>query len=191
LYFIVEFPQQQLKNLKDNLKKCLDKRTKMTRSGAAASSLPTCKYFAQMSFLYGSVGNRPTESNLCNLMTPPSTVTQSPDTQTEADPSTSAMTETVERETHANKRPISRDLFSNNRSRNRMNRDVAELMLLKQLNESDMMCKKMTEEDDDEDLLFCRSLVPILKEIPTKKRRLARIKMSQLLFDMQYSEEDN
>ena len=41
-----------------------------------------------------------------------------------------------------------------------MNRDVAELMLLKQLNESDMMCQKMIEEDNDEDLLFCRSLVP-------------------------------
>ena len=35
-----------------------------------------------MLFLYGSVGNRPTESNLCNLMTRPSTITQSPDTQT-------------------------------------------------------------------------------------------------------------
>lgn len=46
----------------------------------------------------------------------------------------------------------------------------------------------MTEEDDNEDLLFCRSLVPILREMPTKKRRLA--KMSQLLFDMQYSDED-
>ena len=72
-----------------------------------------------------------------------------------------------------------------------MNRDVAELMLLKQLNESDMMCKKMTEEDDDDDLLFCRSLVPMLRKMPTKKRRHAKIKMSQLLFDMQYSDEDN
>ena len=90
----------------------------MTRSGAAASSLPTCKYFAQMSFLYGSVGNRHTESNLCNLMTPPSTITQSPDTQIEAGPSTSGMTETAERENHANKRPISRDLFSSSRSGN-------------------------------------------------------------------------
>lgn len=129
----------------------------MTRSGAAASSVPTCKYFAQMSFLYGSVGNRPTESNLCNLLTPPSTITRSPDTQTEAGPSTSGMTETVERENHAHERPISTELFSSNGSGNRMNRDVAELMLLKQLNESDMMCKKMTEEDDDEDLLFCTS----------------------------------
>ncbi|XP_065068912.1 uncharacterized protein LOC135694146 [Rhopilema esculentum] len=33
----VEFLQRHLKNLKDNLKKCLDKRNRMTRSGAAAT----------------------------------------------------------------------------------------------------------------------------------------------------------
>ena len=65
-----------------------------------------------MSFLYGSVGNRPTESNLCDLTTLPSTITRSLDTQTEAGPSTSGMTETVKRKNHANKRPIGTDLFS-------------------------------------------------------------------------------
>lgn len=69
-------------------------------------------------------------------MTPPSTITQSPDTQTEAGPSTSGMTETVEKENRANKRLISTEFFSSGRSGNRMNRDVAELMLFKQLNES-------------------------------------------------------
>ena len=113
-----------------------------------------------MSFLYGSVGNRPTESNLCDLVTSASTITKSPDTQTEAGPSTSEMTETVETENHANQAADKYRLIFSNRSGNRMNRDVAELMLLKQLNESDMMCQKMIEEDDDEDLLFCRSLVP-------------------------------
>jgi hypothetical protein len=47
--------QRQRKNLKDNLKKCLDKRQQMTKSGqsgAAASSLPQCKYFEQMKFLH-------------------------------------------------------------------------------------------------------------------------------------------
>ena len=112
MYFLVEFLQRQLKNLKDNLKKCLDKRTKMTRSAEAASSLARCKYFAQMSFLYGSVGNRPTESNLCDLGTSTSTIIRSPDAQTEAGPSTSEMTETVKTENHANMLPISTDLFS-------------------------------------------------------------------------------
>ena len=36
----------------------------MTRSGAPASSLPTCKYFEVMAFLHERTTNKPTESNL-------------------------------------------------------------------------------------------------------------------------------
>ena len=190
--FLAEFLQKQLKNLKDSLTNCLDKRTKMTRSGAAASSLQKCRYFEQMAFLYGSVGNRPTESNLSSLLSPPtpvSTIDYCSDVQVDDAPSTSRITvPEVEREKHAQgtKRPLSAQLFSSNRSGNRMNRDVAELMILKQLSDSDAMYKKITDEDDDEDLLYCRSLVPILREMPDKKKRLAKIKISQLLFDIEF-----
>ena len=60
----VDFLQRQLKNLKDNLKKCLEKRKQMTRSGAAASSLPKCKYYEQMEFLHEKTANMVTESNI-------------------------------------------------------------------------------------------------------------------------------
>ena len=54
LFFItVEYLQKQLKNLKDNPKKCLDKRSSVTKSGAVACSLPKCKYFDEMAFLHG------------------------------------------------------------------------------------------------------------------------------------------
>ena len=58
-----------MKNLKDTLKK-MDKRTKLTRSGAKASILPKCKYFEQMAFLHEKTGNKPTESNVLNVGTP-------------------------------------------------------------------------------------------------------------------------
>ena len=41
----------------------------MTRSGAAASSLPKCKYFEQMRFLHENTANRPTESNMFQVET--------------------------------------------------------------------------------------------------------------------------
>ena len=56
--------QKQLKNLKGMLKKCLDKRNRMTRSGAAAVNLPKCKYFDQMAFLHGKSANKVTKTNL-------------------------------------------------------------------------------------------------------------------------------
>ena len=61
----VEFLQKQLKYLKDNLKKCLDRRSKLAKSGAPASSLPKCNYFEVMRFLHGKTANKPAESNLC------------------------------------------------------------------------------------------------------------------------------
>ena len=52
------------KGLKDNYRSCNDRREKATRSGAAATSLPTCKYFKQLQFLKHTVIARDTDTNL-------------------------------------------------------------------------------------------------------------------------------
>ena len=62
---LVGFLQKQLKYLKYNLKKCLGRRSKLTKSGAPASALPKCNYFEVMQFLHDKTANKPTESNLC------------------------------------------------------------------------------------------------------------------------------
>ena len=46
-------------------------------------------------------------------------------------------------------------------------------------------------EHKDEATTFCLSLVPALQDLDKKKLRLAKIKIQQLLFDLQYSEDDN
>ena len=51
------------------------------------------------------------------------------------------------------------------------------------------MIKKSMEKAEDEDSLYCWSLIPILKELPTKKKRLAKIKISELLLDLQHDED--
>ena len=38
------------------------------------------------------------------------------------------------------------------------------------------------------DALHCKSLVPIMKALPLKKKKLAKIKISQLLFDLEFNE---
>ena len=60
-----EFLQKQLRYLKGNLKKCLDSRSKHTKSGAPALSLPKCNYLEVMRFLHDKTANKPTKSNLC------------------------------------------------------------------------------------------------------------------------------
>ena len=45
---------------------------------------------------------------------------------------------------------------------------------------------KPLKEDDDEDALYCRSIVPIVRELPVKKRRLAKVKISELLYQIEF-----
>ena len=47
---------------------------------------------------------------------------------------------------------------------------------------------KYTLADECEDTLYTRSLIPILKGMPLKKKRLAKIKISQLLYDMEFED---
>ena len=48
------------KNLRDYFKRCNERRGKATRSGAAASMLPTCKFLKNLKFLKDSVNAKET-----------------------------------------------------------------------------------------------------------------------------------
>ena len=62
--FIGEIIKAEWEKLRENYRKCLAKREKATRSGAAAKKLPTCNLFVELSFLRDKLLNRRTESNL-------------------------------------------------------------------------------------------------------------------------------
>ena len=51
-----------------------------------------------------------------------------------------------------------------------------------------MLLKSMTDEKD-EDALYCRILIPIMRDLPKRQKSLAKIRISQLLFDLEYEEE--
>jgi hypothetical protein len=67
-YVILSFAADVIKveweKLKDNYRKCLNKREKATRSGARTKKLSMCNLFAELSFLRDTLLNRKTESNL-------------------------------------------------------------------------------------------------------------------------------
>ena len=46
------------------MKRCLDKRNRMSRSGSAAHTLPKCKCFDSLLFLNDKISNRETSSNI-------------------------------------------------------------------------------------------------------------------------------
>ena len=66
---------------------------------------------------------------------------------------------------------------------------VTDAELLHQLERVDAQMEEGQRESEDcEDALYCKSLVPIIKALPLKKKRLAKIKISQLLFDLDFNE---
>ena len=66
--------------------------------------------------------------------------------------------------------------------------DETEVHLMKQLSDTDNGIKKLLTESESEDSHYCRSLVPMLEMLPLKKKRLAKIRISQLLHELQFHE---
>ena len=165
-YLLAEYLQRQFKYLKDNLKKCLHRRANMTKSGAAATSLPT---FNQMLYLVEGVGNQPTESNLENTVrecqAPPSAEYKNVEETSFLEPFCQA--------------PVTK------KSRLSTSKKLSETSLESELRQqiaSVNECLKETPQKKSEAALFCDSLIPQLESLPEKEFRQTRIKIEQLIF---------
>ena len=156
----------------------------MTRSGAAAAMLPKCKFFEQMAFLHEKSANKPTESNLSPMEA--GFVVQADEPQFSM-PSPSGSVASSCSATATSSKKIKRKITPHTK---KTRTDLSESDLSKSLVDCDELLKKSISEDEDEDSLYSRSLIPIMRELPKKQKRLAKIKISQLLFDFQYSEDD-
>ena len=65
--------------------------------------------------------------------------------------------------------------------------DVMLLQTLKNLDNNPSEDTKMDENDPD--VMFCRSLINRLKELPKKKNSLARMKIEEVLFKIEFDDE--
>ena len=61
--------------------------------------------------------------------------------------------------------------------------DEADKKIMQEISNFDTELKKVMNDSQCEDTLYCQSLVPILKTLPLKKKRIAKIKISQLLYE--------
>ena len=155
----------------------------MTRSGAAVSSLPKCKYFEQMRFLHEKTANRPTESNIIQG----ATAMQSEDVlDSPLTPQISVEPVVI----NGTKRKAS-DTPSSSGSQGFKNRQERfDNAILKELESTNNAIKSAVATDsEDEVSLYCKSLIPIMTSFPVKKKRLAMIKASQLLFALEFEDE--
>ena len=206
--------KKEWSKLKDNYRKTKAKREKATRSGAGNNKpLPTCNYFAELSFLSGSVSNRSVDSNIpTSILTPlsspqslvgnPLTVsTQSPvstlaedETDDISERNSISLSSPVDRafESCTSSQTIKTPIPKKTRKRHFVDNDNADILLVKALDkhlnqtESVNPPVKQKQEEVDDNRLFCLSLVETLKGLDPRKNVLARIKIQQVLFDVKF-----
>eukprot|EP00112_Aurelia_sp_Birch-Aquarium-sp1_P016882 Seg3862.4 transcript_id=Seg3862.4/GoldUCD/mRNA.D3Y31 product="hypothetical protein" protein_id=Seg3862.4/GoldUCD/D3Y31 len=229
----VTFLQKTLKNLKDNLKRCLDRRRALTRSGAAYSTLPTCKYFDLMAFLHERTENKPTDSNiqsqimqdsqafteslsaqqsslntqvidsqLLNQREDSQTLSQSQMILQRAIPPTPSPSYSAAPSPCSSVGSVDAGIISPTSSERRkgtkrklsaasisINSDAMFLQQMKDFDEK--IIHKMQEKREEptevcEDALYCKSLIPVLRGLPLRKKTLAKVKISSLLYDIEF-----
>ena len=181
----VVYLQKVFKNLKDSLKKCLDKRGALSRSGAAASTLPMCKYFEVMRFLHEKTSNLETHSNVelevqaaSNNSFDLSSSWQSQD-PIQSPSSCSSISDDVK---------CSKRKRATTKEENDPFLDQVKSMDENMISHLGKMKGKEENHEKDEAELFCTSLLPVLRDMDKKQLRLAKLKIQQLLYDLQYAD---
>lgn len=181
-YFLEHLLRKKWKNLRDTLIKCLKKRTMIARSGLSGhSKLPNCKFFKELSFL-------------CEILPFPA-VTQdlgkplfSAKHVTPANTVNSANLVSICPPVHTSAQVILK------------NPCVTSSKVLKRLaplptisvysSPSDVSAKKaFTGYDETPDALFCRSLIPTLKNLSPRSNRLAKMEIQKIMFKYEFGEE--
>lgn len=159
----------------------MKKRERMTRSGAGAATLPRCKLFDQLLFIKDTVLNRPSISNIVtddypqqsdvDLFTPPQS------------PSYEQLVRSPQVESFQPHTKRSSTSSENKRKKIPKQLDVGDQILLDALNNSS---KK--EATLDADVSFAESIVPILRSLPARKNRQAKIEIQQILMRHEFDE---
>ena len=114
----------------------------MTKSGAGATTLPKCKYYDEMMFLNDKNSNVSTQSNF-----------ELEEAITENDMENQITTQIAVK---TKKRKII---------------DEADKKIMQEISNFDTELKKVMNDSQCEDTLYCQSLVPILKTLPLKKKK--------------------
>ena len=189
IFFLVDFLKAQWKNLRENLRRCLQKRNEMSRSGAATYTLPKCKYFSQLQFVHDKVLNKDTQSNV-SIPSPLNINISSTDNAASTDfTSPLSSGSSVQSEVIGGKRRKSCENESRKmKDTNQM--DTQFLKALQDINDSTKSLSSVEEKQhvEDDNSLFCRSIIPTLRNLGPRKNKLAKLKIQQILFDLEFDE---
>ena len=177
----------------------------MTRSGAAAACLPVCKYFEGMRFLHDEASNLPTHSNFdisptysqmsessisddrLECPSPPNSIHATPSFAVARASSNSALLPATY------EKPLLQEKPPKQLKRKNIPEKISPGPYLQHMQEIDERMVRLVEgnreAEQEEATAFCLSLIPVLKDFDKKKLRLTKIKIQQLLHDIEFGDE--
>ena len=185
-FFIAKEAKLEWSKLRENFRKCLKRREVATRSGSGKTQLPSCQFFKELLFIKDTVSNRPTSSNvpLPDLFTPPPSPGIESATVTSENSSimTTAATPVLPVVTSGRSNTSTSSTSKRKKDSDELNtllmasikRDLSSQTSSSQSSGSNLV-------ENDPDKAFCLSLVEELKSLAPCKKRLARVKMLQVL----------
>ena len=184
----------------------------MEKSGSGYSKPPTCRFYNQLQFLNDSVSNRSTHSNIqlirCDSPDKPPMEITVPDTPTTIETTvpksavlnlTQASGQSQASDQYSNKQQVTRNLKPEfpqatvvPKRKKKLELDPVEQFLIKSIDKKDQENKLSSSKSEDEDEQFCCTIAHTLRRLrqnSLRKNQLAKIKMQQLLFDLEFSDD--
>ena len=170
--------------------RCLKKISIESKSGSGAAKSPTCQFYEQLLFLKDSISNsKSTSSNFTLSM--PVDLTNSVenfDGLLQANDQSLEVESTCQK--HKSCSPVDMPSTKKQRTQQKADerRDNIDLLLVNALSKCDNTetSVRVSNDEENSNLLFCKSLVPILESLPPKKNRLARLEIQKLLIDFEF-----
>lgn len=164
----------------------------MTWSGSANKKLPSCDYFVELSFLRDVVTGRKTESNIQAIQPVDTATTATPD-----DLSTSCVAplySDIEAKSTQPSSSVTRDTKAIRNARKRRSDQIDELLavsLAQDLKNEKTANEMSNNKSEDQDELFCSSLVKTFQKLKGKKNKIAKMKVLEVLVEFENSDDDD
>ena len=176
--------------MRDGYVKCRKKIDVITCSGAGASKLPRCKLFTQLHFLKDTCSNRTTHSNMNSFLLEQNSfqAENDADNVTTVDDRNSSMATSSLVQSPSDDSLSSCSTISRKRKTSVPVRDTIDLLLVEAFRSEK---QKKNSDSDDPDFLFCRSLVPALRKLPSKQNRKLKIEIQKLFLKYECSDESS
>lgn len=198
LFLPVDVIKNRWKNLKDGMMRCLKKMSIESKSGSGAAKLPTCQFYEQLLFLKDSISNNKSTSSNLTLSTPGAFgsvdlinsgencdgLLETNDPSPENESSFQKHKSCSPLDTPSTKKKQRTQQKADER------RDNIDLLLVNALSKCDNYETAVhpSSNEENSNLFFCKSLVPILENLPPKKNRLARLEIQKLLIDFEFND---